>query len=152
MIGSSSFLQVLDTAAHEAAMAEKAYRREAADRIKLLERARSFAFRRLGLLQVMSDAVGRAESEEMAVANCLAILRAKLGWLSEDDEARSAVLTRFAPVAKAMFAHLQPAEEVPVPNVVEEMIVFEAWYESSQSTSFWNLFDQPMVETPLVDF
>ncbi|WP_374368445.1 hypothetical protein [Dongia sp.] len=152
MIGSSSFLQVLDTAAHEAAMAEKAYRREAADRIKLLERARSFAFRRLGLLQVMSDAVGRAESEEMAVANCLAILRAKLGWLSEDDEARSAVLTRFALVAKAMFAHLQPAEEVPAPNVVEEMIVFEAWYESSQSTSFWNLFDQPMVETPLVDF
>jgi hypothetical protein len=74
------FLEALQGAASSAASAETAYRRAAAERIKQLERERSFAFRRVNLMKPIADAVARAESEEMAVGGSQAILRAKLGW------------------------------------------------------------------------
>lgn len=151
MMNSTSFLQALDTAAHQAAATEKSFRREAAERIKELERERSFAFRRLGLLQTMTDAVSRADSEEVAVAGCLAILRTKLGWSSE-SEAKEAVLTQFARVPKALFASLSPEPVAPRPDVIASMAAFETWYEETHPTPFWDLFDHPMPETPLVDF
>jgi hypothetical protein len=153
MTASVSFLQALDAAARLAAATEKAYRAEAAERIRALERERSYAFRRLGLLQSMADAVARADSEEVAVAGCLALLRAKLGWAT-DNEARSATLTQFAPVPKAIFANLDAAAAAAAdgPDVVAAMAAFEDWYRSAHPTAFWELFDQPMAETPLVDF
>lgn len=151
------FLQFLDDAANQAAAAETAYRREAADRIKQLERDRSFAFRRLTLMRAVAEAVDRADSEEVAVAGSLAVLRAKLGW-SSDSEARSATLAQFAPVPKAMFA-ARPADgdaptqvAAPAPDVLAALAAFEAWYETTYRTSFWTLFEQPILETPLVDF
>jgi hypothetical protein len=151
MMAAASFLQTLDGAANQAAAAETAYRREAADQIKRLERDRSFAFRRLSLIRAVMDAVSRAESEELAIAASLAILRAKLGW-SSDSEARSATLTQFAPVAKAMFANLRPEPDSSVPDVLAPLAAFEAWYEDAYRTPFWSLFEQPILETPLVDF
>jgi len=145
------FLETLEAAANEAAAAETAYRREAAERIKSLERERTFAFRRLSLMRPIADAVARAESEELAVASSLAILRAKLGW-SSDSEARSAVLTQFAPVVQGMFARLRPEPETPTADLSVLLTAFETWYETNRRTSFWDLFDQPMPETPLVDF
>ena len=32
------------------------------------------------------------------------------------------------------------------------LAAFETWYETNHRVSFWDLFDQPMPETPLVDF
>jgi hypothetical protein len=146
------FIAALEAAAKDAAAAEASYRREAAERIKALERDRSFAFRRLNLMKPIRDAVARAESEEMAVAVSQAILRAKLGW-SDDSEARSAILTQFGPVARGLFAGLHPEpDEKPAPDVLVLLGAFEAWYESAHRGSFWDLFDQPMPETPLVDF
>ena len=145
------FRETLEATANKAATAETAYRREAAERIKSLERERTFAFRRLSLMRPIADAVARAESEELAVASSLAILRAKLGW-SSDSEARSAVLTQFAPVVQGMFARLQPEPETPTADVSVLLTAFETWYETNHRTSFWDLFDQPMPETPLVDF
>lgn len=147
----AAFLEVLQGAASGAASAETAYRREAAARIKQLERERSFAFRRINLMKPIADAVARVESEELAVAGSQAILRAKLGWPG-DSEARAAVLTEFARVAQALFANLHPAEgEVPA-DVLDVLKEFEAWYEATHGAAFWDLFDQPMPETPLVDF
>lgn len=146
-----SFLETLEAAASGAAAAETAYRREAAERIRNLERDRSFGFRRLSLMRPIAEAVARAESEELAVAGSLAILRAKLGW-SSDSEARSAVLTQFAPVVQGLFASLQPQPEAPGIDVLELLATFEAWYEAAHRVSFWDLFDQPIPETPLVDF
>jgi len=145
------FLETLEAAASGAAAAETAFRREAAERIKNLERDRSFAFRRLSLMRPIADAVARAESEELAVAASLAILRAKLGW-SSDSEARSAVLTQFAPIVQGTFASLRPQPETPAIDVLALLVAFEAWYETAHRTPFWTLFDQPMPETPLVDF
>ena len=151
MSGVAAFLEVMQRAASDAASAETTYRREAAERIKQLERERSFAFRRVNLMKPIADAAARAESEEMAVAGSQAILRAKLGW-SGDSEVRSAVLTEFAKVAQALFASLHPVEEQPPADVLALLKDFEAWYEATHSTPFWDLFDQPMPETPLVDF
>lgn len=147
----ASFLEALQAAASDAAAAETTYRREAAARIKHLERERSFAFRRVNLMKPIADAVARAEGEEMAVAGSQAILRAKLGW-SGDSEARSAVLTEFATVARALFVTLQGQDDQPSVDVLSLLKEFEAWYEATHRTPFWDLFDQPMPETPLVDF
>ncbi|HWA49190.1 MAG TPA: hypothetical protein VG742_13005 [Dongiaceae bacterium] len=165
MMAVAPFIQALDAAAHQAAATETAFRRESAERIRQLERDRSFAFRRLTLMRTIADAVSRAESEELAVAGGVAILRSKLGW-SGDSEARSAILTRFAPVAKAAFANRMPKPDdpaasqasetpppdAPPPDVLDALAAFEAWYDSTHSASFWTLFEQPMPETPLVDF
>lgn len=144
-------LDALEAAARNTGAAETAFRREATERIKVLERERSHAFRRLNLLRPIAEAVARAESEEMAVAGSQAILRAKLGW-SNDSEARSAILTRFATVVKGMFATLHPEPEGESIDIRVLLGAFEAWYEEAHRVSFWNLFDQPMQETPVVDF
>jgi len=152
MTPSASFLDALKTAADGAAAAESEFRRHAADRIKALERERAFAFRRLNLMRALADAVASAESEEIAVANGLAVLRARLGW-SSDSDARSEVLSRFAPVAAAVFAYLAPPdEETPAADVGGALQEFEAWYAAMRGTSFWTLFEQYVAETPVVDF
>jgi hypothetical protein len=151
MSQAAPFIAALEAAATDAAAAETAYRRQAAERIKALERERSFAFRRLSLVKPIVDAVARAESEEMAVAGSQAILRAKLGW-SDDSEARSEILTQFAPVARGLFAGIHPRPDETAPDILALLSAFEAWYESTHRGSFWDLFDQPMPETPLVDF
>ncbi|HEV8389794.1 MAG TPA: hypothetical protein VGQ35_08115 [Dongiaceae bacterium] len=151
MSPSAPFLDSLEAAAGGASAAESAFRKEAAERIRTLERERSFAFRRLSVMRPIADAAGRAESEELSVAGSLAILRAKLGWAS-DSEARAAVLAQFVPVAQGVFASLRPRPEAPAPDVLALLAAFEAWYEATHRVSFWILFDQPMPETPLVDF
>jgi hypothetical protein len=152
MTALTTILDTLDSAARAAGAAETAFRREAAERIKTLERERAHAFRRVNLLRPIAQAVARAESEEMAVAGSQAILRAKLGW-SSDSEARAAILTRFATVIQGMFATLHPPSEAAEPvDILALLGAFEAWYEDLHRSSFWNLFDQPMPETPLVDF
>jgi hypothetical protein len=160
MMAAVPFLQALDMAANQAAAAETAFRRESAARIRQLERDRSFAFRRLTLMRAVADAVSRAENEELAVAGGIAILRSKLGWVN-DSEARSAILTQFAPVAKAAFVGRVPepdasttlaSSELSPPDVLGALTAFEAWYEGTYRAAFWTLFEQPMPETPLVDF
>jgi hypothetical protein len=120
-------------------------------------------------MRAVADTVAHAESEELAVAGVLAILRAKLGW-SNDSEARSAIQIQFAPVAKASYAGRPPeadeaaaapvsdsppgaaAPDVALPDVLGALATFEAWYDSTHPAPFWTLFEQPMPETPLVDF
>jgi hypothetical protein len=150
-LATTSFLDTLKAAAEEANVAEAEYRREAAQRIAALERQRAFAFRRLNLMRVVADAVATAESEEIAVANALAVLRGKLGW-STDTEATTEVLSRFAPVAKAAFRSFVPSEDGPSLDVPDALAQFEAWYAGSHGTPFWALFEHYIAETPLVDF
>ncbi len=64
----------LDALAHAA---EAAFRRDAAERIKALERERAFAFRRLNLMRAVADALATAETEEAAVATARAPQRAR---------------------------------------------------------------------------
>jgi hypothetical protein len=148
----ASFLDTLKAATDGAAATENAFRREAAERIKTLERERVFAFRRFNLMCSIVERVTAAEDSKLAVAGSVAMLRAKLGWAG-DSEAHSAVLSRFALVAEAVFATLAPPdEEAPKVDVIKSLAEFEGWYAESHATSFWVLFDHYVTETPVVDF
>ncbi|MGH6879958.1 hypothetical protein [Hypericibacter sp.] len=147
----ATFLDALHAAAGQAETAEGRYRRETAQRIAALERERVFAFRRLNLLRAVAQAVARSETEEVAVANAQAMLRSKLGW-SSDSEARTELLSRFAPVGQAVFHGLAPSEEAPTAPVADCLAAFEAWYEGDRRTPFWILFEHYVPETPRVDF
>ena len=148
-----SFLDELKLATDRTATAEADFRREIAERIKALENERAFAFRRLNLMRAIAEVVAGAEGEEIAVAAATAVLRAKLGW-STDSEARDTVISRFAPVAQAMFASLAPSddEDAPKPDVIASLADFERWYAENYPAPFWILFENYMQETPVVDF
>ena len=148
---SAAYLASLQSAADAASAAEKDFRRQAAERIKALEQQRAFAFRRLNVIRLISDAVAGAESEEIGVAAALAVLRMRLGW-SSDSEARSAVLSRFAPVAKAMLATPEALTQAPPTGIAEALADFESWYAATYVVPFWSLFEHEMAETPVVDF
>lgn len=152
MIASSSYLDHLKQAADGAADAENEFRRSIVERTKALEQERSFAFRRLNLMRTVADVVAGAESEEIAVASAVAVLREKLGW-SSDSDARSEVLSRFAPVAQEMFTVLSPPEgEEEKPDVLGTLAAFEDWYAQTHPVPFFALFDHYIPETPRVDF
>ena len=153
MTPASSFLDALKLAAEQAEQAEDKFRREVAERVKLLDRERAFAHRRLNFMRAIADAIAGAESEEIAVAAATAAMRAKLGWWDESD-ARTEVLSRFVPVAQQVFVGLAPVvdEEAPPPDVLGALAGFETWYRETHPHPFWMLFENQMPETPLVDF
>ncbi len=152
LIVQGSFLDRLQDAASIADGAEGALRKEISARLKTIEQDRAFAYRRLNLMRAIAEAVASAESEEVAVASCLALLRTRLGWTS-DSEPRSAVLERFAPVGKAVFLSLAPPEaEAPEGDVLAALASFEEWYLQKHGSAFWVLFEHYIPETPVVDF
>jgi hypothetical protein len=149
----ASFIDVLKRSADQSSVAEDEFRRGIAERMKELEKQRSFAFRRLHLMKEVAGVITQAESEEIAIAGATVVLRAKLGWVN-DSEARSEVLSRFAPVAQAMFASIVPSadDNEEKPDVIETLREFEAWYAATHPNPFWILFENYMPETPVVDF
>ena len=148
----ASFLDQLKEAAAKADVAEAAFRREISERIKNFEHERAFAYRRLNFMRALADATAAAESEEIAVANALAVVRAKLDW-SSDSDARTAVLSHLVPVAQAMFARLTPPEkDEKLPDIGRGLADFETWYGETHEQPFWVLFEHYIPETPRVDF
>jgi hypothetical protein len=148
----AGYLAALKADADRATAAEDTFRREIGSRTRELERQRAFAFRRLNLMNAIGEVIAAAESEEIAVAGAGAVLRARLGW-SSDSDARSEVVSRFAPVAQAMFVQLTPEETEQEPAEVGEALAeFEAWYAAAHPVAFWVLFENVMPETPVVDF
>jgi hypothetical protein len=147
-----SFLDDLQQAAVRADGAEAELRKEITERMKIIEQERVFAYRRLNLMKTVAQAVASAESEEIAVANSLAIVRERLGW-SQDSEPRMATLEQFASVGKAVFLSLGPPEaEAPEADVLGSLKAFETWYLERFKSSFWVLFEHYIRETPVVDF
>jgi hypothetical protein len=151
-----SFLDDLKLAADRASAAEDQFRSEFAKRTKALESDRAFAFRRLNLMRAVADVVADMEGEEIAVAAATAVLRTKLGW-SDDSEPRDLVVSRFAPVAAAMYASLSPdmqgqESQAPAPDVMTTLAEFERWYAETHPHPFWVLFENYLPETPRVDF
>src|SRR5262245_44774553 len=128
----AAYLDALKLAAERSSVAEDEFRSQIAGRIKELERQRAFSFRRLNLMKEIAGVIADAESEEIAVADAAAVLRAKLGWAS-DSEARIEVVSAFAPVAQAMFASLAPTESADEerPDVIKELSKFESWYAAT---------------------
>ena len=135
----------------EAKATESRVRHEAAQRIAAFERERAFAFRRLNLMRAIADAVADLENEDVAAARACLELRVKLGW-NTDTDARADVLARFAAVGRTVFHNLAPRADAPSLPVEDALTDFEVWYARERGTPFWLLFDQYVVETPLVDF
>ena len=158
----TTYLERLQQEADKAQSAETAYRREAATRIAVLERERAFAFRRMNLMRSVAEAAkpqmeddsdpAERSGEEIAVARTLALLRVRLGW-SSDSETRDATLAHFAPVVIALYRASGDAEMPDETSGIDDALGrFEAWYEEAHGVSFWMLFDNPMQDTPRVDF
>jgi len=149
---SQALLATFEAAAAVAGKAEAAVRKRAETEIAAAERERALAYRRLNLMRTLARAVATAESEEAAVGRGLAAIRAELGW-ETDSDTRTETLRRLAPLVRATFAGLAPAadREAPGPDVPGTLADFESWYERTYGRSFWALFEQEIVELPLVE-
>jgi hypothetical protein len=162
MTTATDYIDGLQQAAGKAQSVEAEYRQEASVRIAALERERAFAFRRMNLLRSIAEAAmpqvddsndaAERSGEEIAVARALALLRIRLGW-SSDSEMRDATLAKFTPVVIALY-RASSGEDTPdgPPDIGEALGRFEDWYEKAYGVSFWTLFENPMPDTPRVDF
>lgn len=156
MTPSPTFLDALKAAADQASGAETAFHRELAQRIKLLEEERAYAFRRLNLMQLIANSVMGSEDRDVAIAGSLAMVRIELGWDGEDDN-HNLVMAQLRPVSEAVLAVLNPPveenarPEAPAPDPVAALKQFEQWYTATYQRSFWSLFDQERPELPLVE-
>ena len=145
------FLAELTARARQADAAEIACRREFKERVAELERARSFAFRRLHLMRAVMDAVAISDGEDDAIARAAAVVRDAIGW-SSDSEARLEVLDSFKAVARAAFAASRATNTNLAFDLPATLERFESWYFKVRGTPFFALFDQYVPETPTVDF
>jgi hypothetical protein len=148
-----AFLATLEAAAHAADAEETAFRREATVRIETLERARTFAFRRLNVLRAMLEAARRAPDPDASIAAQLDLIRYRLGWAGSEGETPRLVLDRLVPLAACVDAEVRPpAAEPTADDACVELARFEAWYAERFGNPFWALFDRYSPETPVVDF
>jgi hypothetical protein len=148
-----AFLSTLEAAAHAADADEMSFRREAAARIETLERARTFAFRRLNVLRAMAEAAGRAPDSATSIAAQLGLIRDRLDWADAEGETRRAVLDRLAELAACVDADVRAGTaEGMAEHFAAELARFESWYAERFGNPFWALFDRYSPETPVVDF
>jgi hypothetical protein len=148
-----AFLTTLEAAARDADAEERSYRREAAARIETLERARTFAFRRLNVLRAMAEAASRAPDPATSIVAQLGLLRDRLGWAGAEGETPRAVLDQLAPLAACVDAGVRAGTAASVTeDLAAELGRFERWYSERFGNEFWALFDRYSPETPVVDF
>jgi hypothetical protein len=137
----------LERAAEAARAAETTFRREAAARIAALEEDRAFAYRRLQLADMLDAALADIAAPDEADLAARAALCGRFGW-SSANESQAPVIARFGELG----AHLCAARDVDADDPARALAEFEDWYRRERGAPFWLLFEQPIVETPLVDF
>src|SRR5262249_15279657 len=114
-------------------------------------RERAFAYRRLNFMRALSTAILPAESEEAAVANGGAAVRAELRW-ENDSETRAETMSQLVAVIQTPVACLTaPAGDRGGNGIVLVRSDFEAWYRARFEQPFWMLFDRRVEELPLVE-
>lgn len=151
---SASWLDAFTQAAQAAETAEQSYRADFNRRLAELAEARAIAHRRVNLMAALAESEAGCEEDKQAVAHGLAVLRSRLGW-SQESEARTEILDRFAPVCAAVYEAGRPEEaeaERPRVDPAIALAEFEAWYRDARGHNFWTLFENVMPETPLVDW
>lgn len=150
-----AFVARFDAAAKTAQAAEIAFRNNVANEIARHERARQFAFRRLGLARDQLAAVSGAENEDAAAAAGAAALKRELDWHGETEH-RARVLAAFRPVSLAVWAASKDdgadAAEAANDAVDQAFAAFEAWHRDEVGTEFLAMLDQETPETPVVEF
>lgn len=145
------FLDELEREAHGASVAEEAYRREVAERMRTLEQERAFGFRRFNLMRSITAAVAAAQNEDEALAKGQEVLLAEL-QISAASEANQETLRRFEPVLRACWSACQPESgEADTAAIAAALREFEAWFGTARSGPFLSLMDREIVELPLVE-
>jgi len=147
----------LNDAARRASVAEEKFRREAAERISTLERARSFAFRRLNLVKAIIAAMATAEEQPAAIAHATSVFLREVNWNGASESQRE-VVERFLPVAHAIWEAGQAGkddegkgENERAAAVEQELATFEQWFERNRNGPFLSLMDGEVLELPLVE-
>ncbi len=146
-----SYLERLDAAARAASGAEDSYRREAVERIKVLERARAFAFRRLNLVHSVAQALAGAKDEEEAVKLGSSAFLRELNW-SGATESQREVAEKFKPIILLLWQmnEADSSEDI-VRRVDDDLAAFERWFEEERNGAFLSLMDGEVLELPLVE-
>jgi hypothetical protein len=151
----TALLDDLDRIAHDAAVNEENYRKEAAVRFRELEQDRAFGFRRLNLMRTVTAALDGCENEDEAILRGSAAFLHELGW-SGTSETQQETLTNFAPVIAACWQAMQPvspeAEASPdAARIIEKLRAFEAWFAEHRNGPFLSIMEQEIVELSLVE-
>ena len=146
--------------------AERTVRAEVEARLKDAERARAFAWRRLGALADMARIAALETEREVAVERQLVALFREIGWiengLAELGEGARPLLDWLRPIAEALHAQAFPpdpaghdpaaGETAPaLADPVAAFRAFEAWYEAERGQPFLQVFERYMPPTPLVE-
>jgi hypothetical protein len=146
-----NYLQRLESTARTASAAEDAYRHEAAERIKELERARAFSFRRLTLVSSVVGSMSGAKDEAEAAAQGSAAFLREIGWTGATESQRE-VVERFMPIIASLWRMCRdepPA--VDVSGIDDDLAAFETWFAENRNGSFMSLMDAEPLELPLVE-
>lgn len=153
MTALATWIASLDDATRDTERAEAAIRADFAHRIALAADERAIAYRRLNLVRRLDEAVAPAEDASEAEARGLATLRARFDWTAEPDTPHGELAALFAPVCRALWrAGRDQPGEAGEPPAGEALAAFEQAYAARTGSSFWILFDNPMPETPRVDY
>lgn len=148
----AAYLDRLDHAARSASIEEEDYRREAMEQIKLLERQRAFAFRRLNLMRAVAASLAEAKDEAEAAACGSAAFLRELNWNGATERQRE-VVDKFLPVVIALWqmrddAAVTDSEVNPAGAALAE---FEKWFSENRNAPFEALMDTEVLELPLVE-
>lgn len=155
-----------DCTAAEAA--ERSVRADVEAQLQAAERARAFAWRRLGALSDMARVAALEPDREIAVERQLEALFREIGWieggLAELGEGARPLLDWLRPIAEALHAAahpaptgsggmtVQPVEEPPLADPIAAFRAFEAWYEAERGEAFLQVYERYMPATPVVEF
>jgi hypothetical protein len=152
-----NLIRDLNDAARGASVAEETFRREAAERIATLGRARAFAFRRLNLVKAIVAAMATAEDHPAAMAHATAAFLREVNW-SGASESQREVVEKFLPVANAIWDARQAGESDEgkgesegAAAVEQQLAAFEQWFERNRNGPFLSLMDGEALELPLVE-
>jgi len=142
---------------------ERAVRATVEAQLKEAERARSFAWRRLGALSDMARIAALEPDRALAVDRQLVALFRDIGWIEngieELGEANRPLLDWLRPIAEALHASAHPepadaaaAEPPAIADPIAAFRAFEAWYEAERGQPFLQVFERWVPPTPLVEF
>jgi hypothetical protein len=147
-----------------AEQAERAVRAEIEARLRDVERARAFAWRRLNVLKdMLTAAVGEPDCA-LAVERQLVGLFRDIGWIESSVEELGAaglpLLDRLRPIAEALHAACHQPEATPPPplpgdagfDALASFVAFEAWFEANRGQPFRQVFERYVPPTPVVEF
>lgn len=147
----AAYLDALNSAASNASVTEDDFRRNIASKMRELEDARAFAFRRLNLMKSVAAAVAGAKESEDAKKAGTDILYREIGWTGATEFQREGG-AKFEPVALAVWeATKEDAGESVLADIERELAAFEDWYAKAQDKPFMTVMEQELPELPLVE-